>query len=151
MKLDILKAIDPHDLIAKVERAISIQYDLYTPLFVSHEGLLCQRVVGTPSLYEYHLIIAQDLDDLALQEQNLSNLGFDFIFNTVMWNAKYLQWMCRVNSKGLTVRDAVARLKTDEATGAYLSMVEDARASLRLAPMPDGKAVATIPFPVKFS
>lgn len=151
----ILKASDPADLVAQVKQSLEDKKDLYTPLFVSDEGLLCQRVVPAMCVYEYRLIVANDLDDLELQEQNLTVLDFDYMFNTVMWRGKYLQWMSRLNSAGLTVRDAMVKLsdlhmeiaeRKDE-----LRLVEDVRAGLRLAPMPDGSAAATIPFPVKYS
>lgn len=152
----LLKAIDPADLIIQVKENLEQGRDLYTPLFVSHEGLLCQRVVPSLCVYEYQLIIANDLDSLELQERNFTEMGFDYMFNTVMWNAKYLQWMCRLNNAGLTVRDAVAKFHTDEAVAVYesaerkdeLQLVEDVRAGLRLAPLVDGALFVGVPFPV---
>jgi len=132
----IIKAIDPADLIVQVRENLEKGRDLYTPLFVSAEGLLCQRVVPALCVYEYQLIIAKDLDDLETQERNMSELGFDYIFNTVMWHGRYLQWMCRMNNAGLLVKNAVVKLAQEDLTPAdrtdELQLVEDVRDVLQL-------------------
>ena len=147
----IIKAIDPQDLKNQVAQSLAANEDLYAPLFVSAEGLLCQRVVCSTCIFEYHLIVADDLDRLELEEQNLTYLGFDYAFSTVMWNGKYLQWMQKLNDAGVTVRDAVMRLSAERAAdlfvaaerGDELRLVEDVRAELGMEPTRD-----SAPFPL---
>lgn len=145
----ILKAVDPADLLAQVQAALPQTEDLHQPLFVSYEGLLCQPVIAHPCMHEYRLIVAKDLIDLEIQTQNLTLLDFDPIFNVVLWNGKYLQWMQRLNHVGMTVRDAVVRLGAERAD--ELALVEGAREVLHMAPAADGRQRMTIPFPLHFS
>jgi len=154
-----IKAIDPADLLIQTTEQLARGRDLYTPLFVSHEGLLCQRTILSLCIYEYRLIIAKDLDDLWNQESNAIDMGFDYAFNVVLWNAKYLQWMSRMNSTGITVRDAVARYQIEHAVDLFesaerkdeLKLVEDVRAGLHMEPTANGEYVVQVPFPVKSS
>lgn len=145
----ILKALDPADLVRQVNDCVKSEYpeDLHGQIFVSAEGLICQNVIPSPCIDEYRLIVADDLDDLELQEQNLIALGFDFYLGTVMWNGKYLQWMSRMNESGARVRDAIAQvfapataMREDE-----LQLVEDVRAYLRIPPL--AEEPMTFPFP----
>lgn len=151
----IIKAFDPQDLMSQVEASLATGEDLCAPLFVSAEGLLCQRVVSSLCIYEYRLIVAGELDSLELAEQNLTSLGYDYIFDTVMWNGSYLQWMHRMNSAGMTVRDAVVKLGAGLAAEIFMNaspeeeqeLVEDVRDALA-----DGRhPVATLPFPLRLS
>ena len=157
--LHMIKAIDAADLLIQTTEQLARGRDLYTPLFVSHEGLLCQRMITSLCIYEYRLIIAKDLNDLSNQEANAIDMGFDYAFNTVLWNAKYLQWMSRMNSAALTVRDAVTRLSAEQAAALFenaargdeLRLVEDVREGLQMEPTSNGGYVVQVPFPVKFS
>lgn len=106
----ILKAVDPYDLIAQVQASLEMGEDLIVSPFVSEENLICQRVTQSLVIYEYMLIVASDLDSLQKQEQVLDDLGYDYIFNTILWNGRYLQWMQRLNTAGVTVRDAMVKL-----------------------------------------
>lgn len=150
----LIKAIDPADLLNQVAQCAKEGEDLHTPLFVSEEGLLCQFVVSSICIYEYKLIHARDLDQYELQARNLSLMGFDFIYNQVMWNGWYLQWMQRLNDAGALVRDAAASLAQKHFEHATreeeLALVEDVRAVLRLEPTDRGNMV-TIPFPLRLS
>lgn len=96
----LLRAKDPISLYNEVCDAIQKGKDLHAPLFADGNGVLCQFVVPSLCLYEYRLIEALDVDDLETQVQSLANLGFDFMFNTVQWNGKLLQWMARMSEKG---------------------------------------------------
>ncbi len=149
----IVIAKDPADLLIQVMERITLGGDLYTPLFVSHEGLLCQRMIPTLCVYKYRLIIAQDLDDLANQERNMIELGFDYMFNTVLWNAKYLQWMSRMNESGARVRDAIAQVFTPAPAKREdeLRLVEDVRAVLGMKPAASDAFEVTFPFPIRLS
>ncbi len=152
----LIKAIDPADLTMQVTENLEHGYEMHTPLFVDQNDLLCQFLVRRPCLYEYALIIANDLDDLETKVRQLVELDFDFIFNTVMWRGKYLQWMCRMNESGLTVRDAVVKFETEHAADLFvnasredeLKLVEDVRASLRMEPTANGMWKVSVPFPV---
>jgi hypothetical protein len=148
-------AKDPADLLIQVTENLAAERDLYTPLFVSTEGLLVQRMVRTLCVYDYRLIIAQDLDDLYNQERNMMALDFDYLFNTVMWNGKYLQWMQRMNNAGLTVKNAVVKLAEKDVTPAQrvdeLQLVESVRDALQLEPISEKASLVTIPFPVHLS
>jgi len=106
----ILKSIDPNDLIGQVQASLDMGEDLIGSPFVSHENLICQRVSQSIVLYEYMLVVATDLDALQKQEQILTDLGYDYVFDTVMWCGRYLQWMHRLNTSGMTVRDAMVKL-----------------------------------------
>lgn len=106
----ILKAVDPDDLIAQVQASLEMGEDLIQSPFISHEGLICQRVTQSLPVYEYMLIVASDLDSLQKQEQVLDDLGYDYAFDTITWCGRYLQWMLRFNSAGVTVRDALVKL-----------------------------------------
>lgn len=145
-----VKAAGPADLIIKVTEQLGGGLDLYTPLFVSHEGLLCQRMIPMLCVYEHRLIIAGDLDDLENQERNMLELGFDYMFNVVLWNAKYLQWMSRMNSAGLKVRNAVASLAAEKEfvrapREMELSLVEDVREGMGWKPLRDEAFVVSFP------
>jgi len=149
----LIKATDPLDLSNQVIDALKQGYDLYTPLFVSEEGLLCQFMIPMLNIYKYKLISAKDLDDLELQANNLIALGFDFLYNTVMWRGFYLQWMSCMNETGATIREAVASLKADQAAEAFIAanredetdLVAGVRSELGL-----GKTVEYgAPFPVQ--
>lgn len=138
-------ATDPDDLIAKVNQALADKYDIYTSPFVSFEGLLVQRMTPTVGGYEYQLINADNLDDLRLAEENLIALGYDYMFNTIMWYGRYLQWMGRMTDPGLSVRDAI-ELSLPQAADIFfenahrtdeLKLVEGVRAALRLEPTAD--------------
>lgn len=106
----ILKAVDPNDLVAQVQASLNMGEDLILPPFISEENLICQRVAQSIVLYEYMLIVASDLDSLQKQEQILDELGYDYAFDTIMWCGRYLQWMHRLNSSGMVVRDAMVKL-----------------------------------------
>lgn len=106
----ILKAVDPDDLIAQVQASLEMGEDLIQSPFISYEGLICQRVTQSLVIYEYMLIVAVDLDSLQKQEQVLDDLGYDYAFDTILWNGRYLQWMQRLNTTGTIVRDAMAKL-----------------------------------------
>lgn len=155
----LIKAIDPADLIIQVTENLERGYEMHTPLFADQNGLLCQFLVRRPCLYEYALVIANDLDELETKVKQMVELDFDFIFHTVMWHGKYLQWMCRMNQRGLSVRDVVEKLGGEEAADLFvhadreeeLKLVADVRAGLRLAPAAMGATVVTVPFPVNVS
>lgn len=106
----ILKAVDQDDLIAQVQVSLEMGEDLIVSPFVSDENLICQRVTQSLIIYEYMLVVANDLDSLQKQEQILDELGYDYAFDTILWNGRYLQWMYRLNSAGVTVRDALVKL-----------------------------------------
>ncbi len=116
----ILKALDPQDLLNQVREALEAQEDLHASPFVSHEGLLCQRVISSMCVYEYSLIVAEDLDELEQKEQILTAQGYDLVFDMVMWHGRYLQWMHRFNTAGITVRDAVVKLSAERAADIYV-------------------------------
>lgn len=148
-------ATDPQDLVAKVNQAIAAKYDLYTSPFVSFDGLLVQRMAPTAGLYEYQLINADNLDDLFLAEENLVSLGYDYVFNTIMWYGRYLQWMGRMTDSGLSVRDAVkhnipsaASIFFEHAERAdELKLVEDVQKVLHMEPTAKGYVVS-VPYPL---
>lgn len=149
-------ASDEQELIEKVERAIADGFDLYTSLFATYEGQLCQRMVPTTYPFEYKLISANSVDDLALEETNLRLLGYDYFANTVMWRGKYLQWMCRMKRVASTVRDAVAIHDLQAAANLFfenatpqeeLALVEGVRSVLRLEPTAKGYVVK-LPYPL---
>lgn len=154
MKPQLIKAISPADLLDQLADAIKAGKDMTVPLFVSHDGLLCQWVATSLCLYEYKLIVAVELDDLENQANNLRELGFDFFMNTCLWEGFYLQWMCRMNSTGTKVRDAITRV-LDEYIPAdrekELQLVEDVQAGLQLRPSAQGTHVVTLPFPLSVS
>lgn len=106
----ILKAVDPDDLIAQVQASLEMGEDLIVSPFISEENLICQRVTQSLVIYEYVLIYAKDLDSLQKQERVLDDLGYDYAFNTILWNGFYLQWMQRLNTTGVIVRDAMVKL-----------------------------------------
>lgn len=103
----LLRASDASDLREKVAQAIADGKDLYTPLFNDYSGELCQFVIPSVCLYEYRLIEALDLEDLEAQARGLVALDFDFMFNTVLWQGKYLQWMQRMNERGTSVKEMI--------------------------------------------
>lgn len=149
-------ATDPEDLIAKVNQALADKYDIYTSPFVSFEGLLVQRMTPSMGGYEYQLINADNLDDLKLAEENLIELGYDYMFNTIMWFGKYLQWMGRMTDPGLSVRDAVAIHDLQAAANLFfenatpeeeMALVEGVRSVLRLEPTAKGYVVK-LPHPL---
>ena len=154
--MHLIKAIDPADLLIQVNEQLALGRDVYTSPFVSDEGLICQRMVTSTHVYEYRLIIAKDLDDLYNQENNALEMGFDYIYSTVLWHTKYLQWMTRMNIGGWSVRDALARLSTEEAAALYenaerpdeLKLVEDVRAGLHMVPTANEGYVVRVPFPL---
>lgn len=146
----LIKAIHPADLLAQVKEAIAIGNDMIAPTFVSHEGLICQFVVPTLCLYEYKLITAMELDDLESQAAHLIEQDYDFLFNVVLWNGMYLQWMQRMNNTGLMVAKAATRIAehSDKLTN---SLVEGARTVVQLVPASQGKTLVTIPYPLAVS
>lgn len=150
----IIKAADPQALLIFVQEALSQTEDLHQPLFVSYEGLLCQPVIAHPGMHDYRLIVARDLLELEVQTQNLTLLDFDPIFNVVLWNGKYLQWMQKLNAAGMTVREAVVKLTKNDFMPAAredeLALVEGAHAGLNIRPIPPDESL-TIPFPVRLS
>ena len=133
----LLRASDAIDLREQVAKAIAGGKDMYAPLFSDYGGLLCQFVVPGFCLYEYRLIEALDLDDLETQAQSLTLLGFDFMFNTVLWQGKYLQWMQRMSERGEFVKGMIVSALSDDGTveledqAQELTLVEDAREALR--------------------
>ncbi len=150
-------ATDPQDLLEKVNRAIADKHDLYTAPFVSFEGLLVQRMVPTAGVYEYQLINADNLDDLLLAEQNLRMLGYDYVFNTILWYGRYLQWMGRATDAGLSVRDAVKELGALNAADIFfeqasrsqeLQLVADVREVLHMEPTANGGYLVKVPHPL---
>jgi len=154
--MQMIKATDPDNLLVEVNKSLGGGYDLYTQLFVSDEGLLCQRMVETLGLFEYCLVIAKDLDDLWNQERNAIDAGFDYLFNTVMWNGKYLQWMSRLSENGQLFKGAIATLADEQslipaAREDELQLVEGVRSVLHMAPASQDGFVVTIPFPLMFS
>lgn len=149
----ILKAKDPADLVRHVNDCVTGNYpeDLHGQIFVSAEGLICQNVVPSPCIDEYRLIVANDLDDLELQEQNLILLGFDFFLSTIMWNGFYLQWMSRMNESGARVRDAIAQVFTPMRRVDELQLVEDVRAGLSIRPVAEDVFQVAVPSPFRLS
>lgn len=150
-------ATDPQDLLEKVNQAIADKHDLYTAPFVSFEGLLVQRMVPTAGVYEYQLINADNLDDLLLAEQNLRMLGYDYVFNTILWYGRYLQWMGRATDTGLSVRDAVKELGALNAADIFfeqasrsqeLQLVADVREVLHMEPTANGGYLVKVPHPL---
>lgn len=152
----LIKAKDPADLQDQIADAIAKRCDMHTPLFVSHEGLLCQWVVPSLCIYEYRLIVANDLDDLELQTSNLMDLNYEFLFSVALWQGKYLQWMSRMNNAGLLVKNAMVKLVNEEdlipaPREDEFKLVEGVRSVMGMAPVTPGGYVVEIPFPVKFS
>jgi hypothetical protein len=135
MRLNLIKAISPADLLEQVNDAIKAGNDMTSPLFVSHEGLLCQWMGPLYCMYEYKLIVALELDDLDTQANNLRALSFDFFMNTCLWEGFYLQWMCRMNDGGKSVRDALKAISAERSE--ELHLVEGVRAVLHMAPTAD--------------
>lgn len=152
MRPRLIKAVDPVHLIDEVKKAIQHGEDMVTPTFVSNDGLLCLWVAPIRSLYEYRLITADNLETLEMQVANLSELHFDFLFNTTNWNSMYLQWMQRMTGSGLAVREVVKKVAQEDLIFASradeLQLVEDVRSYLHLAPMGDNAQLVTIPFPL---
>lgn len=150
-------ASDAQDLIDQVNQAIEQKFDLYTCPFVSYDGLLVQRMSPTGGFYEYQLIHVNNLDDLKTAEENLIALGYDYVFNTIMFGGEYLQWMGRIAKPELSVRDAV-RLDLPSAAEIFfenaartdeLKLVEGVRAALRLEPTADRLGyVVKLPYPI---
>lgn len=155
----LLRASDAIDLREKVAQAITDGKDLYTPLFSDYSGELCQFVIPSICLYEYRLIEALDLEDLEAQARSLVTLDFDFMFNTVLWQGKYLQWMTRMNERGTSVKEMIVSTLLDDGTvdpghrAQELHLVEDVREVLRLEPLRQRSVQAVdyalaIPFPL---
>lgn len=159
MKPELIKAIHPADLLEQVTDALKEGLDMYTPLFVSHEGLLCQWVVPSACVYEYKLIVAMELDSLERQAVNLIELDYDFFMNAVLWNGSYLQWMSRFNNAGLTIREALTKSQVTEAVKVFENAKRDGELKLvvgvqplgRLATASNGEHLGTIPYPVLVS
>jgi len=140
----LIRAKDTADLLKQVREQLEAGRDLYSPLFASEYGYLCQWMVESPTVYEYRLIDADELSDLELQVKNLTELGFEFMFNTVLWQGRYLQWMSKWNNFGQAVKEAITLIhaeRTDE-----LQLVEDVRAVLQLAHVSPYEYALTIPF-----
>lgn len=160
----LVRAASPLDLINQVEINQRVHgMDLYTPLFVGADGVLCQFMTPMASLYEYRLIMAGDLNDLELQANNLINIDYDFLYSTVMWQGLYLQWMQRMNSTGQIVQDAIvgaltktggSLLDSEEADPELradeLKLVEGVREALGLGHEPVSSSWV-IPFPLRLS
>lgn len=140
----LIKAIDPADLVDQVIGDLKSGRDMYAPLFVSNEGLLCQFTIPMLNIYEYRLIVADDLDDLEQQVVNLTALDFDFLFSTVQWHGKYLQWMSRMNETGVTVKEALVKTLIPAERGEEEKLVADVRHELGLEPT----ANYGIPYPI---
>ncbi len=149
-------ASDPEELIEKVNQGIEDGFDLHTSLFATFEGKLCQRMVRGRCPYEYRLIHVNSIDDLKTEETNLTLLGYDYVFNTVMWHGEYLQWMCRSKPVASSVREAVAidllaaaNLFFENATPEEeLALVAGVRNVLHLVPTANDGYVVKLPFPL---
>lgn len=149
-------ASDPQELIEKVNQAIEDGFDLYTSLFATFEGKLCQRMVIGRCPYEYKLIHVNSIDELKTEETNLALVGFDYVFNTIMFHGEYLQWMCRMKPAASTVRDSVAIHDLQAAANLFfenatpqeeMALVEGVRSVLRLEPTAKGYVVK-LPHPL---
>ncbi len=138
----LVRAINPADLRKQIQQCLAEGKDLHTPMFVSTDGFICQFVVPSFCLYEYRLIDAKDLEDLEAQAHGLTVMGFDFMFNLVLWNGRYLQWMQRMNESGVKVKDAVVSIAAGtlldngevdpDLRAQELTLVEDVQESLWL-------------------
>lgn len=130
----LLQASTPTQLFDLVNQSLK-ENDLYAPLFVDN-GTLCQWMVPGVSLYEYKLIDAADLIELESKVQSLSALGYEFMFNTVHWNGRLVQWMQRMNSRGLDVKDVLVESlqMRSEAVETGLRMVAAVQKLPRLVP-----------------
>jgi hypothetical protein len=140
----LIRAKDTADLLKQVREQLEAGRDLYSPLFASEYGYLCQWMVKSPTVYEYRLVDVESLTDLELQVGDLAELGFELMFNTVLWQGRYLQWMSKWNNFGQAVKEAVTLINAERSE--ELQLVEDVRAVLKLVPVsPVGYALA-IPF-----
>lgn len=133
----LIRAKDTADLQAQVKVKLSEGMDLYSPLFASEYGGLCQWMVGSQSIYEYALIDAAELSELEILARSLTEHGFDFVFNTVLWRGRYVQWMCRMIKHAAKLTNAE---RNDE-----LKLVEDVQAVLQMDPRARGRYALLLP------
>lgn len=149
-------ATDSTELLEKVQQALAEKFDLYTQLFVNFEGELVQRMVPATGEYEYQLIAVDSFDDLKTAEDNLTAIGYDYVFGTVQHMGKYLQWMCRaIGWQVMSVRDAVKELSVPQATDIEhaeradeLQLVADVQEVLHMEPTANGGYLVKVPHPL---
>ena len=134
------------DLYQKVMQSIGNGNDILTNVFADEaSGLLCQWMAPRYSRYEYRLIEAANLEDFEAQVHGMTVMSFDFMFNTVLWNGKILQWMYRVFQEtpeiSVKVIASPAHTLLDNGTvdpaqrARELQLVEGVRVALRMAPV----------------
>jgi hypothetical protein len=155
MKLKtLLRAENAADLRLKVDTSIGNGHDIHSNIFIDPgTGLLCQWMSPRHSRYEYRLIEAGDLESFEMHVHSLTVMGFDFLFSTVVWDGKLLQWMHRfyadqqfvVNTVGASLLDngeVASDLQANE-----LKLVEGVQVALRMAPV-DFLFSSSAPFPL---
>jgi len=141
----LLQAKNPAELFDKVQKSIAEQHDLYASPFVD-DDIICQWMCPGLCLYEYRLIDAADPIDLEANVQGLSMLGFELMFNLVRWNGRLVQWVQRMNSDGLGVKEVLTEsLQIKGAESTVLPVVVAAQGLMRLAPV---KHAYVVPFPL---
>lgn len=148
-------AKDPIDLYQQVLKALENEMDLFAQPVV-HDGLIGQHMSRGVAMYEYRLVVGEDLFDYGAQVCNLGAMDFTPMWTAVRWNGKLVQWMCRwkaEDGQSLTLLDKGERplylLNSGDADPALrddeLKLVAGVREALGL---PSSSAV---PFPLRLS
>lgn len=88
-----------------VQKALGSGYAIDNAPFVCG-ALLCQWVKPMRNYYEWRLAVGVSLLDLQTEVQNFCNEGFDFLYNPLAFDEKFVQWVQRWKSvpEPMTVR-----------------------------------------------
>ena len=157
MKLKmLLRAENAADLRNKVNMTIADGFDIQTNVFVDPDtNLLCQWMAPRYSRYEYRLIEAENLERFEMHVHGLTVFGFDFMFSSVLWDGKYLQWMHRIcgDEKFIVKAEPSFALLDNgavdpEIRANELQLVEGVQVALRMAPVGFAFSSSSIPFPL---
>lgn len=157
MKLKmLLRAENAADLRNKVNLTIADGFDIQSNVFVDPgTNLLCQWMAPRYSRYEYRLIEAETLEQFEMHVHGLSVFGFDFMFSSVLWDGKYLQWMHRIcGDEDFVVKAEPSFALLDhgvvdsETRANELQLVEGVQLALRMAPVGIAFSSSSAPFPL---
>lgn len=155
----LIVAKDPIDLWAQVQKALEREMDILAQPVV-HDGLIGQHMSSGDSVYEYRLVVGEDLFDYGAQVCNLGMMDFTPMWTAVRWNGKLVQWMCRwkdgkvstvssyqqlvIGGRLLDSEEADPALRADE-----LKLVEGVREALQLGEGGRGSFSSDLPFPLR--
>lgn len=151
----LLRAESAADLRNKVDASIANGHDLHSNIFIDPTtNLLCQWMTPRQSRHEYRLIESSNLEELENHVHNYTVLSFDFMYSTVVWNGKLLQWMYRACQE-LPVKVIASPAHTlldngmvdPEMRAKELQLVEGVRVALRMVPV-DFVFSSSAPFPL---